>query len=193
MPTWPFGDLRPLHYGAIYADPAWLFKLRSKKGEAKSPQAHYRCMPLKEIQALPVGHLAAPDCLLVMWATFPMLPQAIETLQLWGFQYKTGGSWAKRSRTGKKWAFGPGYIVRSASEVWLIGTIGSPRIKSKSIRNLLVDPIREHSRKPESGWQMVEKLADGPYCELFGRGQRPGWDVWGNETEKFTAAAPVAA
>lgn len=186
---WPFGDLTPLRYRVIMADPAWMFALRSPKGEAKSPQAHYRCMPLADIQALPVSQLAAPDCACIMWATAPMLPQALATLDAWGFTFKSAGAWAKRSPTGASWAFGPGYIYRSAAEFWLLGTIGRPAQRSRSIRNLIVAPRREHSRKPDQMRTDIEALFDGPYVELFARSQRPGWDCWGNETTKFEAAA----
>lgn len=187
--SWPFGDLTPLRYRVILADPAWLFALRSPKGEGKAPQAHYRCMPLADIQALPVSQLAAPDCACIMWATAPMLPQALATLDAWGFTFKSAGSWAKQSPTGASWAFGPGYIYRSAAEFWLLGTIGRPAQRSRSIRNLIVAPRREHSRKPDQMHADIEALFDGPYVELFARSQRPGWDCWGNETTKFEAAA----
>lgn len=186
---WPFGALTPLRYGVILADPAWMFALRSPKGEAKSPQAQYRCMPLADIQALPVSQLAAPDCACIMWATAPILPQALATLDAWGFTFKSAGSWAKQSPTGASWGFGPGYIYRSAAEFWLLGTIGRPVQRSRSIRNLIVAPRREHSRKPDQMHTDIEALFDGPYVELFARSQRPGWDCWGNETTKFEAAA----
>jgi N6-adenosine-specific RNA methylase IME4 len=186
---WPFGDLTPLRYGVILADPAWMFALRSPKGEGKSPQAHYRCMPLTDIQTLPVSQLAAPDCACIMWATAPMLPQAIDTLDAWGFTFKSAGAWAKQSPTGASWAFGPGYVYRSAAEFWLLGTIGRPAQRSRSIRNLIVAPRREHSRKPDQMHTDIEALFDGPYVELFARSQRPGWDCWGNETTKFEAVA----
>ena len=187
--TWPFATLLPLSYGAILADPPWLFDLRSAAGEGKSPQAHYACMDLDAIKALPVGHLAAGNCLLIMWATAPMMPQAFEVLAAWGFRYVTMGTWAKQSSTGKKWSFGPGYVLRSAAEFYLLGTVGSPDYQSKSIRNLIVAPVREHSRKPDEMHRQIESHVPGPYAELFGRQQRGGWDVWGNETTKFGDAA----
>ena len=189
MTARPFASLRPLSYGAILADPPWAFGLRSEAGEAKSPQAHYGCMDLDAIKALPVSHLAAPDCLLVMWATAPMLPQAIDTMAAWGFRYVSAGPWAKQSKTGEKWAFGTGYVFRSAAEFFLVGVIGKPTYLSRSIRNLIVAPVREHSRKPDEMYAMVEALVPGPYVELFARQQRPGWDAWGNQTTKFGDAA----
>ncbi len=187
--TWPFGNLRMFGYGAILADPPWYFRNFSAAGEAKNPVAHYSCMSTDDIAALPVSHLAAQDCALFMWATAPMLPDAVRLMAAWGFTFKSAGAWAKQSTTGEKWAFGTGYCFRSAAEFYLLGTIGNPPVRSRSIRNLIVAPIREHSRKPDQMHADVEALYDGPYVELFARSTRPGWDCWGNETGKFEVAA----
>ena len=185
----PFAGLTPLRYRVILADPPWYFKNFSVKGEEKNPTAHYGCMPLNEIMALPVSHLAAPDCALIMWATAPMLPEALATMKAWGFAFKSAGAWAKQSSTGKAWHFGTGYCYRSATEFWLLGTLGKPRQKVKNIRNLIVAPVREHSRKPEQMRADIERLWDGPYLELFARESAPGWDAWGNQTNKFNEGA----
>lgn len=181
----PFPNLPRGHFKVIMADPAWTFRTYSDKGLKKSPQSHYRCMPLADIKALPVASLAAPDCALLMWGTAPMLPEAIDTLTAWGFTYKTAGAWHKRSSTGAKDAFGPGYIFRSATEFYLVGTRGKPAQKSRSIRNLIVAPVREHSRKPDEMRRNVEALWDGPYLELFAREAAPGWASWGDQPDKF--------
>lgn len=94
----------------------------------------------------------------------------------------------KQSSTGEKWAFGTGYCFRSAAEFFLLGTIGKPKIRSKSVRNLMVAPIREHSRKPDAQYEIVEELFEGPYVEVFSRSARPGWHSWGLESGKFDAA-----
>lgn len=187
--AWPFEGLTPLKYGAILADPPWAYDMRSQKGYAKSPEAHYDTMPLEAIKSLPVSHLAAGDCLLVMWSTWPHLPQAMEVMAAWGFAYKTGGSWTKQTPTGKA-AFGTGYILRSSTEPFLIGTIGAPRISSKSERNLIEAQRREHSRKPDEMRAMVERLCPNAFCaELFAREPWPGHDVWGAEAGKFVEVA----
>ena len=183
--VWPFGELPMFRYGAILADPPWYFRNYSARGEEKNPVAHYDCMDAGALAALPVSQLAAPDCALLMWATAPMLPDAINLMQAWGFTFKSAGCWAKQSKTGEKWAFGTGYCFRSAAEFFLLGTIGRPAICSRSVRNLIVAPVREHSRKPEDQYHMAEQLFAGPYLELFARQSRPGWDSWGNETDKF--------
>ena len=138
-------------------------------------------------------------------ATFALLPAALDLMRTWGFQFKTGGPWIKRAGNGNP-AMGTGYVLRSAAELFLIGTLGAPRTKNKGQRNLLltgdwphrtedIDSIivdslrREHSRKPDEMIPLIENLFDGPYLELFARTQRPGWTVWGNQTDKFSEVA----
>ena len=183
---WPFGDLKPLSYDIIMADPPWQFELYSQTtGIAKSAQAQYACMSLDDIKRLPVGHLAAGDCLLWLWATAPMLPAAFEVMKAWSFVYVTMGCWHKKTIHGKT-AFGTGYRLRSACEPFLIGTIGNPRT-SRDQRNLVEGLVREHSRKPDEAFRMAEKLLPNSdrRLELFCRQLREGWDGWGYETEKF--------
>jgi N6-adenosine-specific RNA methylase IME4 len=187
--TWPFGALKPFHYGVLLADPPWYFRNFSAKGEVKNPVAHYACMDAEALKALPVNHLAAEDCAMFMWATAPMLPDAIELLKVWGFTFKSAGSWAKQSSTGAKWAFGTGYCFRSAAEFYLLGTRGKPKVRSRSVRNLIVAPVREHSRKPTALHENAEALFECPYCELFAREARQGWSAWGNDVDKFSMEA----
>lgn len=191
--NWPLGDLRPGYYRTILADPAWEFALRSPKGGKKSPQAHYRCMPLAEIQALPVAELAHPEgCGLVLWGTAPMLPQALATMAAWGFTYVTAGAWAKRSRTGNAWHMGPGYRLRSRMEPYLLGTRGHMPRLTASVCNLVVAPVREHSRKPDQLRADMELVFPAPRAELFAREAAPGWDAWGDELGKFVPEAARA-
>ncbi len=182
---WPFEPLLPFRYGVIMADPAWLFELWAESGEHKSPQKHYDCMTLPQIMGLPVGHLAAGDSVLFLWATWPMIRQAFQVMDAWGFKYKTGGAWHKKTKHGKT-AFGTGYIMRSACEPFLIGTIGKPDQKSFRERNLIEAKTRGHSRKPTETHEMLERMYPHAWkAELFSRCNRPGWDAWGNETGKF--------
>lgn len=185
MKEWPFGSLKMFGYGAIILDCPWRFSNYSAKGEAKNPSAHYTCMSLDELKAMPVRDLAKPDCGMIMWATAPLLPEAIELMLAWGFTFKTAGAWAKQSSTGRKWAFGTGYCFRSAAEFFLLGTMGKPKIQSRSVRNLMVAPVRQHSRKPDDQYAMVEQLFEGPYAEVFSRANRDGWDSFGDEAGKF--------
>jgi lambda family phage portal protein len=202
------GQGRSGQYGVIYCDPPWSYEMYSDKGYEKSPDAHYDCMSMTELKALrdPIIFATAPNAVCIMWACFAMLPQALDLMEAWGFQYKTGGPWVKRAGNGNP-AMGTGYVLRSAAELFLIGTHGAPLIKNRSTRNLLltgewptrpsdIDAIivdtlrREHSRKPDEMGPLIENLFDGPYLELFARTQRPGWDIWGNETGKFIEPAP---
>ncbi|ABN75773.1 MT-A70 family methyltransferase [Cereibacter sphaeroides] len=181
-------ELRPVGgFDLLMIDPPWSFGLRSSRGEAKSPHAHYRCSPLEWIKALPVHVLAAPDSLCWLWATNPMLPQALEALAAWGFQFKTGGHWVKRTRHGKL-AFGTGYILRCAGEPFLIGTRGRVRT-ARNVRSVIEGPLREHSRKPDEAFLEAERLMPGARrIEVFSRQSRPGWTVWGDEVERFAPA-----
>lgn len=188
-----FDEIPPLHYGAILADPPWYFRNYSAKGEKKNPVAHYECVGTDSLAAMPVSHLAAPDCALFMWATAPMMPQAIDLMKAWGFTHKSTGAWAKQSSTGEAWAFGTGYCFRSAAEFYLLGTIGKPKVLSRSVRNLIVAPVREHSRKPVNLHDDVERLYAGPYLEMFAREERPGWDAFGNEVGRFDEPQPEPA
>lgn len=198
MTPWPFETLTPLRYGAILADPPWAYAMRSAKGYAKSPEAHYSTMPLENIMALPVRDLAGPDCYLFLWSTWPHLPQAMQVMTAWGFTFVTGGAWMKRGAGGGL-AFGTGYVLRSASEPFLVGKIGRPEPLSRSERNVILAPEdvpdsidairREHSRKPVQMRDMITRILPRAYCcELFGREPWAGHDVWGNEVEKFGAA-----
>ena len=183
--TWPFGEeLKPFSYDLIMADPPWSFDNWSPAGELKNAKHHYRCMPIEDIRALPVGHLAAPDCCLFLWATWPLLLEATAVMQAWGFTYLTGGAWHKRTVNGKT-AFGTGYRARCASEPFLLGFIGNPAT-SRAERNLIEGVVREHSRKPEEAFAWAERyMPHARRLELFSRQSRPGWDCWGNESGKF--------
>lgn len=122
-----FHGMRPFGgYDLIMVDPPWRQEMRSEKGEAKAPQVHYETMAVDQIKAMPVEALAGRNCLLWVWAIAPMLPQALEVMAAWGFEFKTQGEWAKMTRNGKQ-AFGTGYILRGAGEPFLIGTRGAPR------------------------------------------------------------------
>ena len=195
--SWPFAPLRPLNYGAILVDPPWPFDLYSNAGNKKSPATHYRCMTIAEIVALPLGHLAAGACLCWMWTTWPHVATGTASLVMkaWGFAPKTGGAWVKRTVTGKL-SMGTGYVMRSSCEPFLLGTVGEPIYSGaqRSIRNVIEARTRGHSRKPDEPYRILERmLPDAWRCELFARQRRPGWDAWGNETDKFKAEADPPA
>jgi N6-adenosine-specific RNA methylase IME4 len=180
-----FFDLRPAGgFGLIMADPPWSFDNFSEAGEAKNAKAQYDCAPIDWIKGMPVSALAADDCVLWLWATNPLLREGLDTLEAWGFTFKTAGHWVKRTVNGKL-AFGTGYILRCAGEPFLIGTRGKPKT-SRSVRSVIEGPIREHSRKPDEAFAEAERLCpDVQRLELFSRQERPNWTVWGNQTDKF--------
>lgn len=184
--AWPFGDLPIFGFDFIMADPPWHFRTYSEAGEEKSPQAQYETMSLDDIKALPVGHLAARDCLLWLWATHPMLPDQIDVMRAWGFRYSTSGVWVKRDRKGAI-KMGTGYRLRSSSEPFLIGVNGEPPPPEKrNILTVIDAPAREHSRKPELAYQAAERMSkNARRLDLFSRQSRPGWIAWGKEAGKF--------
>ena len=185
-----FYDLRPAGgFGLIMADPPWSFATRSTAGvTAKGAGGQYTCQSLGWVASLPVSVLAADDCLLWLWATNPMLPQAMAVMDAWGFTFKTAGHWVKRTRHGKM-AFGTGYILRCAGEPFLIGTKGAPRT-IRRIRSVIEGPVREHSRKPDEAFAAAEALVpDVRRVELFSRQPRQGWAAWGDQAGKFAVAS----
>ena len=173
-------------YNVIYADPPWTFKTFSDKGKDRSPENHYNVMSLKDICNLPVNKIANDNSVLLMWVVDPLLDKAFEVINAWGFKYKTVGfTWAKTNRKSVGFFTGLGYWTRGNPEMCLLATKGKPKRVSKSVPQLVVEQRREHSRKPDIMYNHIENLLEGPYIELFARTQRPGWDNWGNQTDKF--------
>jgi N6-adenosine-specific RNA methylase IME4 len=183
---WQFGSLRMFGYDVIVADPPWDFENYSDAGTVKGADPHYSVMSLADIKALRVGDLARGDCLLLLWATGCMWPQALDVMTAWGFVYKSEMVWRKVTRTGKV-RMGTGYRVRTCHEPILVGTIGNP--KHAPFLSSFDGLAREHSRKPEEFYHMVEACTPASWrADLFARTRRRGWESWGNETEKFEAA-----
>lgn len=205
-----FAAIRPQGgFRVILADPPWLFGLRSARGEAKAPQAHYDCMPTDEICAMPVEMLAADDCALFIWVTWPMMPEWTRVIEAWGFRYAgLAWEWIKFNPATGKYAFGPGYGTRKNLEPCLLCTRGEPSLRQSVVDDLFAGsaaegvrsvrdfievmpldalraPRREHSRKPDEQFGRIETLFDGPYLELFARQRRLGWSAWGNQVDKF--------
>jgi N6-adenosine-specific RNA methylase IME4 len=181
---WPFSGCPMFFYDLIMADPPWSFATYSDKGHGKSAQRHYSCMSLDDIKALPVDQLAKPDCMLLLWATAPMLPQALETMHAWNFKYVTNAVWHKRTARGKT-AFGTGYRLRNAHEHILLGTIGNPQ-NTRGVRSIIEGKVREHSRKPDEAFEAAVKLMpEARRIELFSREERPGFECWGNQAGLF--------
>ena len=146
-------------------------------------------MKIEDICALPVHTLAAPDCALFLWATFPLLPEAFRVIEAWQFTYKCAAFvWVKPNKNCPGWAVGTGFWTRANAEVCLLATKGTPQRISKNVQQIISEPRREHSRKPdETRDRILQLFGNLPRIELFAREQTPGWDVWGNEVESSIA------
>ncbi len=147
MSDWTFGDLVPLSYEILVVDPPWRFRTWSETNQAKSASKHYDLMHTEDIASLPVRDLAQKDCILMLWSTGAMQPQAFEVMKAWGFTYKSQMMWRKTTASGKV-RMGTGYWARSMHEPVLIGVIGKPR-KFSAFPSVFDGIAREHSRKPE--------------------------------------------
>lgn len=197
-------------YAAIYADPPWRYEVWSGETAVKrhnsagtnvAAAVHYQTMSADDIRALPVNEIAAPDCVLFLWVTWPTLLQAIELIEAWGFSYKTCAfDWMKAHagqldmlRDDTDALMGMGYWTRANTEPCLLATRGKPKRISKGVRQGIIEPRRQHSRKPDCVHERIEHLVAGPYVELFARARRAGWDSWGNETTKFASPVKAAA
>lgn len=177
-------------YSVIYADPPWSYGDKgfgkrhsgAMKGAFAPEAGRYGTMSLSEIKALPVNRLALPDSALLLWATSPLLPEALETIDAWGFKFKTVAfCWSKITKNGKEVA-NLGQWTLGNVELCLLGTKGSPKRIDRTVRQLVIAERTDHSRKPEEVRRRIEAIfGDVPRIELFARVVAPGWDAWGNE------------
>jgi N6-adenosine-specific RNA methylase IME4 len=182
-----FEDIPKDKYRVVLSDCPWAFTTYSNKGKEKAPDAHYGTMTLEDICNLPVNDVTLKDSVHYEWIYNPMLPQGLQVMNRWGFEYKTlAFNWRKLTKTGKD-AFGLGYYTRGGSELCFLGTKGKPGRPKRpwNVRQVISEPLREHSRKPDCIYEHIEAMYDGPYLELFARTERPGWDSFGNEVGKF--------
>ena len=174
-------------YGVILADPPWQYRVEKLNGCADTV---YPTMSLKELERLPVSELAKPDAVLLLWTTWPLLPNAMKLIDSWDFKYLTGMPWVKLEGTPQfdlfgelriRPAWGVGFWFRGATEPIIIAKRGKVSPPDVDVVGLLCERM-QHSRKPDNLHEYAEHLP-GPYLELFARRTRPGWDVWGNEVE----------
>jgi N6-adenosine-specific RNA methylase IME4 len=168
-------------FGAIYADPAWLFLSRGEHGEGRSASAHYTTTTLDGMKALPIAELAAENCVLFMWMVDWCPQDALDLMRAWGFTHKTTAfTWTKTTENGAEF-MGQGYWTRANPEDCWLATRGNPKRLFADVRQLVTAPVMEHSRKPDEIYARIERLVAGPYLELFARRPRDGWVSWGNE------------
>lgn len=189
-----FDTLPKKHFGAILADPPWQFNCWADSDKAHgTANSHYQTMETADLIKMPVEELAADDCVLFMWICWPNLLDSLRLIEEWGFKYKTCAfSWMKANasqidffRDDADAYMGLGYWTRANSEMCLLGTRGKPKRLSADVRQGIIAPRREHSRKPDGVHERIERLVAGPYLELFARQRRPNWTVWGNQVDKF--------
>ena len=176
-----------MRYNVILADPPWKYNSRAnhKTRFRGGACGHYPLMAMSDIAALPVGDLAAENCALFLWCTFPYLDVQIRLFERWGFRYRTlGFSWIKTNAVNGKPFFGVGYYAKSNCEPCLLGMRGQLPTVSNRVSSLVIAPRREHSRKPdEVRDRIVELFGDVPRIELFARERVKGWDALGLDVD----------
>jgi len=188
--TYSWNPLPNKQYEVILADPNWNFKTFSDEGKGRSADRHYHTATIDEIAEIPIENISADNCALFMWVTDPVLKSAIALGEYWGYTYKTVAfTWVKQNKVADSFFMGMGYYTRSNPEMCLLFTKGKPLKRlDKGIRQLIVEPVREHSRKPDCVKDRIVKLfGDVPKIELFAREiyDAKNWDYWGNEITKF--------
>ncbi len=176
------GDQR---FKTILADPPWQFQNRTGKIAPEHKRLNrYGTMTLDEIKALPVSDAAEETAHLYMWVPNALLPHGLAVLQAWGFNYKSNIIWQKIRKDGGPDGRGVGFYFRNVTEILLFGVRGKNARTLKPGRtqvNIMCTRKREHSRKPDEQFELIESCSPGPFLELFARGVRPGWKVWGNQ------------
>ncbi len=190
-------------YDLIYMDPPWEFENYSEKGEDRNANRWYDTMSLAQLKLLPVADLASENCMASCWMTFPRLIDGLELMRHYGFRYVTVGHvWIKMNKLVgirsvidifRDIFMGPGYWTRSNAEILVLASKGSPKRLSKSVRQVVLHPVGEHSEKPLLFRRNLERLiAAERRVELFSRREpEKGWDVWGNQVGALEAGAIV--
>lgn len=176
-------------FSTILADPPWRFANRTGKMAPEHVRLRrYPTMGFEEIYELPVARIAAPVAHLYLWCPNALLSEGLTTLQRWGFTYKTNLVWYKVRSDGGPDRRGVGFYFRNVTELVLFGVRGNgPTVRTRAAGrrqpNIISTRKREHSRKPDELYSIIESCSPGPYFELFARHKRPGWEQWGNEIE----------
>ncbi len=175
-------------FSTILVDPPWQFQNKTGKVAPEHRRlTRYGTMALADIIALPVREIAAPAAHLYLWVPNALLPQGLQVMEAWGFTYKSNIVWHKIRKDGGSDGRGVGFYFRNVTEMILFGVRGkNARTLAPGRRqvNYLATRKREHSRKPDEQYQIIEACSPGPYLELFARGTRPGWAMWGNQADE---------
>lgn len=171
-------------FGTVLADPPWRFTNRTGKMAPEHRRlSRYSTMELEEIMELPVAQCVLPQSHLYLWVPNALVPEGLDVMKRWGFTYKTNLVWYKTRKDGGPDGRGVGFYFRNVTEIVLFGVHGSLRTREAGRRqtNIVVKQKREHSRKPDELYPIIEACSPGPYLELFARTRRPGWTHWGDE------------
>jgi len=172
--------------GTILADPPWRFANRSGKMAPEHKRLkRYNTMTVQEISELPIAQIVLPQSHLYLWVPNALLSEGLEVMRRWGFTYKTNIVWYKVRKDGGPDGRGVGFYFRNVTELVLFGVRGSLRTGSVGRRqtNIIITRKREHSRKPDELYEIIESCSPGPYLELFARHRRNGWHQWGDEID----------
>ena len=176
-------------FGTILADPPWQFTNQTGKIAPENKKLkRYKTMDLEEIKSLPVERVASKRSHLYLWVPNALLKEGLEVMEAWGFKYKTNIIWNKVRKDGEPDGRGVGFYFRNTTEIVLFGTRGTKVRTLKPGRtqvNMIKTKKREHSRKPDELYKIIEKCSWGPYLELFARGTRKKWTSWGNQSKKY--------
>ena len=175
-------------FGTILVDPPWQFNNRTGKVAPEHKRlSRYRTMALAEIKALPVSQLAAETCHLYLWVPNALLAEGLAVMEAWQFKYKTNLVWHKLRKDGGSDGRGVGFYFRNVTELLLFGVRGKNARTLEAGRrqvNYISSRKREHSRKPDEQYPLIEACSNGPYVELFARGAREGWASWGDQAHE---------
>src|SRR4051794_25172811 len=177
-------------FGTILADPPWQFMNRTGKMAPEHKRLmRYPTMKLQEIMELPVGEVAADKSHLYLWVPNALIQEGLDVMKAWGFNYKSNLVWYKFRKDGGPDGRGVGFYFRNVTELILFGVRGSLRTLEPGRRqvNMIETRKREHSRKPEEAYELIEACSPGPYLEMFARYARPGWTSWGAESGEDVA------
>ena len=177
-------------FSTILADPPWRFHNRTGKVAPEHARlTRYQTLSFEEIGELPVASIADATAHLYLWVPNALLPQGLEVMSSWGFQYKTNLVWYKVRKDGGPDRRGVGFYFRNVTEVVLFGVRGKNARTlqpGRSQENILLSRKREHSRKPDEQYDLIEACSPGPYIELFARGRREGWFGWGQQAVDYS-------
>lgn len=182
-------------FSTILADPPWRFTNRTGKVAPEHRRLdRYSTMDLEAIKALPVTGVAAKNSHLYLWVPNALMPEGLEVMKAWGFRYVSNIVWAKRRKDGGPDGRGVGFYFRNVTELILFGVRGSMRTLSpaRSQVNMIETRKREHSRKPDEQYDLIEACSPGPFLEMFARHGRRGWTVWGDESDAEVTPRGVA-